>query len=179
MLCMYHHIVDGQVPQSAKLYGLPKVHKPNIPMQPIVSFCGSPTYQLHQALNGQVTRTTSLMLSKRYKYQTTTSLYPSMSNHFSPAYHFDLPLTVLRPPSTNHTTNRHYPLHLCLSSTYFQYNGKHYKKLHGTAMGSPVSIVVAEIVMQNIEEQALATYSETLPLWLCYTDNTITAVHKN
>ena len=42
-----------------------------------------------------------------------------------------------------------------LSSTYFHYNGKHYKQLHGTAMGSPVSVVVAEIVMQNIEEQAL------------------------
>ena len=35
-----------RVPQSAKLYGLPKLHKPNIPMRPIVSFCGSPTYQL-------------------------------------------------------------------------------------------------------------------------------------
>ena len=49
-------------------------------------------------------------------------------------------------------------LNLCLTSTYFQYNGKHYKQLHGTAMGSPVSVVVAEIVMQNIEERALATY---------------------
>ena len=38
-------------------------------------------------------------------------------------------------------------LNLCLTSTYFQYNGKHYKQLHGTAMGSPVSVVVAEIVM--------------------------------
>ena len=35
-------------------------------------------------------------------------------------------------------------LNLCLTSTYFQYNGKHYKQLHGTAMGSPVSFVVAE-----------------------------------
>ena len=33
-------------------------------------------------------------------------------------------------------------LNLCLTSTYFQYNGKHYKQLHGTAMGSPVSVVV-------------------------------------
>ena len=54
-----------------------------------------------------------------------------------------------------------------------------YKQLHETAMGSPVSVAVAEIVMQNIEEQALATYSETLPLWLRYVDDTITAVHEN
>ena len=48
-------------------------------------------------------------------------------------------------------------LNLCLTSTYFQYKGKHYKQLHGTAMGSTVSVVVAEFVMQNIEEQAQAT----------------------
>ena len=52
---------------------------------------------------------------------------------------------------------------LCLTSTYFQYNGKHYKQLHGTAMGSTVSVVVAEIVTQNIEEQALAAYTRTIP----------------
>ena len=32
----------------------------------------------------------------------------------------------------------------------------------------PVSVVVAEIVMQNIEERALATYKRTLPLLLRY-----------
>ena len=36
--------------QPPKLYGLPKLHKPNIPMWPIVSFCGSPTYQLSKYL---------------------------------------------------------------------------------------------------------------------------------
>ena len=46
-------------------------------------------------------------------------------------------------------------------------------------LGSPVSVVKAEIVMQNIEEEALATYSETLPLWLRYVDVTITVVHEN
>ena len=38
-------------------------------------------------------------------------------------------------------------LNLCFTSTYFQYNGKRYKQLHGTAMGSLVSVAVAEIVM--------------------------------
>ena len=59
--------------------------------------------------------------------------------------------TVELPLPTDHIMD------LCLTSTYFQYNGKRYKQLHGTAMGSPVSVVVAGIVMQNIEEQALAT----------------------
>jgi len=64
-------------------------------------------------------------------------------------------------------------LNLCLTSTYFLYNGKHYKQLHGTAMGSPVSVVVAEIVMQHVEEGALDTYRQTIPLWLRYVDDTL------
>ena len=46
-------------------------------------------------------------------------------------------------------------------------------------MGSPVSVFVAEIVMQNIEERALLTCKRTLPLWLRYVDDTFTAVHKD
>ena len=69
--------------------------------------------------------------------------------------------------------NNHYLhlLNLCLTSTYFQYNGKHYHKLQGTAMGSPVSV--------EREEQALATYPRTIPLWLRYVDDKFTAVHKD
>ena len=70
-------------------------------------------------------------------------------------------------------------LNLCLTSTYFQCNGKHYKQLHGTAMGSPVSVVVPEIVMQHVEEPALSTCRQTIPLWLRYVDDTFTAVHKD
>ena len=52
-------------------------------------------------------------------------------------------------------------LTLCLNLTYFYYNATvnmHYKQLHGTAMGSLVSVIVAEIVMQAIEERAITTY---------------------
>ena len=68
-----------------------------------------------------------------------------------------------RPEFCNGATN------LCLTSTYFQYN----------AMGSPVSVVEAEIVMQNIEEQALATFTQTGPLWLRYVDDSFTTVRKD
>ena len=46
-------------------------------------------------------------------------------------------------------------------------------------MGSPVSVVVAEIAMQHAEERALATYRQTIPLWLRYVDDTFTTVHKD
>ena len=70
-------------------------------------------------------------------------------------------------------------LNLRLTSTYFQYNGKNYKQLQGTAMGSPVSVVIEEIVMQHVEESALATCRQTIPLWLRYVYDTFTAIHKN
>ena len=46
-------------------------------------------------------------------------------------------------------------------------------------MGSPVSVVVAEIVMQHVEERALATCQQTIPLWLRYVDDTFIAVHRD
>ena len=61
-------------------------------------------------------------------------------------------------------------LKLCLESTFFQYNGRFYRQLHGTAMGSPVSVVVAEIVMQQLEERALSTYPNPPSFWFRYVE---------
>ena len=79
------------VPQPPKLYGLPKLHKPNIPMRPIVSFCG---YTVPKSLTDK-------------------------------------------------------------SGHKLQYTGNFIdvKELHGTFMGSQVSVVVTELFLQNIEEQ--------------------------
>ena len=43
----------------------------------------------------------------------------------------------------------------------------------------PVSVVVAEIVMQQVEEHALEPCRQTIPLWLRYVDDTFTPVHKD
>ena len=193
-----YYILGCREPQPAKLYGLPKLHNPNIPMRLIVSFCGSPTYQLSKHLTSILKPLTD---ESRHKLQSTDNFIDAIKTVQIPDDHklasFDvkslftsIPLQLaLDCTKTAINKSPYQPplptddlmdlLHLCLTSTYFQYNGKHYKQLHGTAMGSLVSVVVAEIVKQNIEEQALATYSETLPPWLRYVDNTITAVHKN
>ena len=46
-------------------------------------------------------------------------------------------------------------------------------------MGSPVSVVVAEIVMQHIEKRALATYDQTLHFWFRYVNVTITILQTD
>ena len=45
-------------------------------------------------------------------------------------------------------------LSLCLDATFLSFWGKVYRQIHGTATVSPVSVVVANPVMQNGEEKA-------------------------
>ena len=40
-----------------------------------------------------------------------------------------------------------------LNHNYFKYDGDHYKQIFGCAMGSPISPVLADLVMEGIEEQ--------------------------
>jgi hypothetical protein len=42
--------VRPQGSRQPRLYGLPKIHKPGVPLRPIVSTIGSPTYRLAQHL---------------------------------------------------------------------------------------------------------------------------------
>ena len=77
------------------LYGLPKVHKPEVPLRPIVSFLRSPTYQLSKHLATILsplvgnspsmcgTRRPSPSSSSHKSFQVTSSLSPSMLCRFS------------------------------------------------------------------------------------------------
>ena len=53
-----------------------------------------------------------------------------------------------------------------------------FRQKFGTAMGSPVSVSVANLVMEDIEEHALTSFNIQLPFWKRYVDDTITAVPK-
>ena len=132
------------VPQSPKLYGLPKLHKPNIPMRSIVSFCGSPTYQLSKYSPNVLKPLTD---ESRHKLQSTENFIDPIKTIQIPDDHklvsFDvkslftsiplqLALDCTENAIKNSTVELPLPtddimdlLNLCLTSTYFQYNGKH------------------------------------------------------
>ena len=48
-------------------------------------------------------------------------------------------------------------LEFCLTNTYFFFQDKYYKQVQGTAMGSPVSPLIANIFMEEFEVKALST----------------------
>ena len=136
--------------------------------QHIVSFCGSLTYQLSNYLTTMLQPLTD---KSRRKLQSTEdfinatkivqipddykvvsfdvkSLFPSIPLQLALQF---TETTILQStdPLPLPTEDIMDLLNLCLTSAYFQYNGKHYKQVHGKATGSPVSVVVAEIVMQH------------------------------
>ena len=48
-------------------------------------------------------------------------------------------------------------LEFCLNSTYFTFQGKFYEQVDGTAMGSPISPIVANLFLEDLETKALVT----------------------
>ena len=70
-------------------------------------------------------------------------------------------------------------LKFCLSATYMSFRGQFFQQLHGTAMGSPVSVSVANLVMEDVEERALASYDVELPFWKRYVDDVCTVIPRN
>ena len=195
-----YHRLRCSAPQSPKLYELPKLHKPQTPMRPIVSFCGSPTYQLSKHLAKTLKPLTD---ASDHKLQSIENFVDAIKTVQIPNNHrlvsFDvkslftsillqlaLDCTGTLLQQTADDTPLPLPndkimdlIKLYLESLFFQYNGRHCKQLHGTAMGSPVSVVVAEIVMQHIEKRALATYDQTLHFWFRYVDDTITILQTD
>ena len=45
-------------------------------------------------------------------------------------------------------------LEFVLNHNYFKHDNTHYKQIFGCAMGSPISPVIADLVMEEIEETA-------------------------
>jgi hypothetical protein len=56
-------------------------------------------------------------------------------------------------------------LAMCLEATYFTFRGEIYEQVFGRAMGSLVSVTVANVVMENVEERTQTTFLSPSKFW--------------
>ena len=70
-------------------------------------------------------------------------------------------------------------LQFVLSDSFFVYNDITYKQIHGCAMGSPVSAIVANLCMEVIEKQAIQSATTPPKTWKCFVDDSFAIINKN
>ena len=164
---------------SPQFYGLPKIHKPGIPLRPIISSIGTVTYNTAKELARILKPLVGL--SKHHIHNTIDFVEQikevklkeeeSMVSYDVTALFTSVPIPpVLKiieekleedkdlPRRTSMNT-RHIIklLEFCLRSTYFVFQGQHFEQVEGAAMGSPLSPIVANIYMEHFETRALET----------------------
>ena len=70
----------------------------------------------------------------------------------------------------------HPPTFLYQCHLYVAFRGDFYQQSFGTAKGSPVSVTIADLVMEDIEQRALSSFHTSPMFWKRYVDDTCTAI---
>ncbi|XP_041460800.1 uncharacterized protein LOC121411955 [Lytechinus variegatus] len=189
--------------QPPRIYGLPKIHKADIPLRPIVSCVSSFAYNTSKYLadilaplvgsNGHAVHNSASFVD--FLRSETIQEHEVMVSFDVVSLFTNVPIdaackvalsrlerdeslperTQLSPAQVTEL------LSFVLQSTYFMFAGNFYEQQEGAAMGSPVSAVIANLFMEAFEERALSSCPpDCAPrVWKRYVDDTFIITHRS
>ncbi|KAL0842148.1 hypothetical protein ABMA28_014324, partial [Loxostege sticticalis] len=189
----YNHLYKPKPVKPPKLYGLPKIHKSNIPLRPIVSQIDSPTYDLAKHVAGVlqplVGKTPSFVKDSFHFRDIVKSirLEPGdlMVSFDVESLFTNVPLKdcieVIKDKLCDHELPKEYIVFIenCLDGNYLLFRDQYYLQIDGVAMGSPLAPVIANIWMEHFEDLALANGPSTVILWKRYVDDVFCVIRIN
>ena len=178
-----------------RLYGLPKMHKPDVPLRPILSMIGSPTHKLAQWLASclvpisQHLCSFSVQDSFEFVEQIrqvnlkdqfmcsfdVTSLFTNVPlEETIDIIEFLISKLNINPPiPVDDFTSL---LRLCTKNVQFSFDQKLFTQIDGVAMGSPLGPVLANIFLGYLEKYvltpAISEPQQKPALFLRYVDDT-------
>lgn len=183
---------------SPKMYFLPKIHKNDCPLRPIVSFVGSPLYKLSKFLAELLTYAfdkdekytkNSFEIVECLKTVTLPSNYIIVSLDAVSLFTnipVDLTLDLIQKLwyKIEDYTSLDFSsfgelFNLCVKNSYFVFNKQYYKQIYGLGMGNCLSPVCADIVMSELQNHCLNQLSFRVPFFKRYVDDCVLAVPKN
>jgi len=180
-------------PSIPKLYGLPKLHKPEIPIRPIVSFINTPAsilctfiqklllnltkfkprFSISNSLE-LVNKIQQLDIDNSIGANLTMSSYDIINLYTSIPTNELPPIisNILRQSNINENliVNILTILNFCLSQNFFIFNNKFYEQPIGLAMGNPLSPLMANIYMDYIEQNYIMKI-QSIKYWFRYVDD--------
>ena len=173
-----------------RLYGLPKTHKIDIPLRPILSMSGSPTHRTASWLSKLLEPVRDIYgnyrISDSFEFVSkirnlnvndcklvsfdVTSLFTSV-----PVYEtIEIILSTIRDKQIDLGIDLGILrdlLLLCVTDVQFTFNGQFYRQIDGVAMGSCLGPLFADIFIGHLESQVAATITANSELFVRYVDD--------
>ena len=174
-----------------RIYELPKLHKPDIPLRLILSNIGSPAYHISKYISNILKK---LTLNSQFNIQNSFQLVEKISNKIlkqnETLVSFDvvslftnitlikvLQLINIHWNQIDRYTNLNKDQFLTLvrfciiENNYFSYNNTFFRQKSGLAMGNPLSPILADIVMEDLFKYASTRIPHTPTLLFKYVDD--------
>lgn len=183
-------------PTAPKITGLPKIHKADMPVRPVINFTTAPAYKIAKYLNNwllenlKIDNDTSVKNNMELTDKIISTEIPkngklasfdvtNMYSNIPVAETIKITRNLLRQNNVNENKIDEVItlLDVISKQNYFEFNNKFYEQTDGLPMGSPLSGTLANIYLNHFEKTHVNSnsnkYKNNIIYWHRYVDDVL------